>query len=330
MIGICSIIATVCLALGISTSATVTVKSTPRLTISTSNLSLKNKPVDPTPLGEFTKIAIPLKRAGNLILIDAKIDTIEGSLIFDTGASTLVLNQTYFRNAWPADDLASASGVNGMLEGPVMRTNVSRFSISELYYENLRADVAPLGHLENSREVKILGLIGASIFSRLQVELDMANEVMYLTKLDSDGNPVHPPSTSANPDIEIPLRYSRQHLVVETEIGGRKLPFLLDTGAEMTILDSRLPGKCMEEFVPRGRSKLIGSDGRRKEVITGTLKSINLAGVALKFIPAMVADLGAAFDLPISGIIGYDLLSRGIAVINTRKGLFSMYLYNRN
>lgn len=298
--------------------------------INLSTLDSKSKPIDPTPLGEFTKISIPLKRAGNLILIDAKIDSVEGSLIFDTGASTLVLNQTYFRNAWPADDLASASGVNGMLEGPVMRTNVKRFSLSELYYENLRADVAPLGHLENSREVKILGLIGASIFSRLQVELDLANEIMYLTKLDRDGNPVQQASIQTSPDFEIPLRYSRQHLVIETEVGGKKLPFLLDTGAEMTILDSRLPSKCMEVFVPRGRSKLIGSDGRRREVITGTLKEIRLAGVEMKYIPAMVADLGQAFDLPISGIIGYDLFSRGIAVINTRKGLFSMYLYNRN
>ncbi len=296
----------------------------------TKSLDVKSKLIDPTPLGEFSKLSIPLKRAGNLILIDAKIDSIEGSLIFDTGASTLVLNQTYFRNSWPADDLASASGVNGMLEGPVMRTNVKRFSLSDLYYENLRADVAPLGHLENSREVKILGLIGASIFSRLQVEIDLANEVMYLTKLDRDGNPLQAPSVTNSPDFEIPLRYSKQHMVIETEIGGRKVPFLLDTGAEMTILDSRLPSKCMEAFVPRGRSKLIGSDGRRREVITGTLKEIKLAGVEMKYIPAMIADLGQAFDLPISGIIGYDLFSRGIAVINTRKGLFSMYLYNRN
>ncbi len=293
-------------------------------------LSVKTKPIDPTPLGEFKRLAIPLKRAGNLILIDAKIDNIEGSLIFDTGASTLVLNQTYFRKVWPADDLASASGVNGMLEGPVMRTNISRFSISELYYENLRADVAPLGHLENSREVKILGLIGASIFSRLQVELDLANEIMYLTRLDNEGNPIQSGTIEGLPDFELPLRYSNQHMVIETEIGGKKLPFLLDTGAEMTILDSRLPGKCMEVFVPRGRSKLVGSDGKKKEVITGALKAIKMGGVELKFIPAMVADLGQAFDLPISGIIGYDLLSRGIAVINTRKGLFSMYLYNRN
>jgi predicted aspartyl protease len=153
---------------------------------------------------------------------------------------------------------------------------------------------------------------------------------MYLTRLDNEGNPIQSGTLEGLPDFELPLRYSNQHMVIETEIGGKKLPFLLDTGAEMTILDSRLPGKCMEVFVPRGRSKLVGSDGKKKEVITGALKAIKMGGVELKFIPAMVADLGQAFDLPISGIIGYDLLSRGIAVINTRKGLFSMYLYNRN
>src|SRR5512138_3041409 len=43
---------------------------------------------------------IPLKRAGRLFMIEVVIDGITGNLIFDTGASKLVLNSTYFRNSW--------------------------------------------------------------------------------------------------------------------------------------------------------------------------------------------------------------------------------------
>src|SRR6056297_198076 len=47
-------------------------------------------------------IVIPLKRAGNLILIDGKVDGQSGTLILDTGAPGLVLNSTYFRESKPA------------------------------------------------------------------------------------------------------------------------------------------------------------------------------------------------------------------------------------
>jgi len=49
------------------------------------------------PLGDFQSITIPLKRAGRLFLIEAQVDGQIGNLVFDTGASGLVLNRTYFR-----------------------------------------------------------------------------------------------------------------------------------------------------------------------------------------------------------------------------------------
>ena len=41
---------------------------------------------------------IPFSRAGNLIVVKAKADTIEGNFILDTGAPNLVLNIIYFRD----------------------------------------------------------------------------------------------------------------------------------------------------------------------------------------------------------------------------------------
>src|ERR1700721_1272253 len=42
--------------------------------------------------------SIPFIRAGNLILIPAKVDTTQGLFVLDTGCPTLVLNITYFRD----------------------------------------------------------------------------------------------------------------------------------------------------------------------------------------------------------------------------------------
>src|SRR5574343_801004 len=47
--------------------------------------------------GEFDTLKLPLKRAGNLLLVEADVDGQRGNFILDTGAPGLVLNTTYFR-----------------------------------------------------------------------------------------------------------------------------------------------------------------------------------------------------------------------------------------
>src|SRR5438105_532292 len=47
---------------------------------------------------DSTSCIIPFNRIGNLMVIKAKADTVEGNFIVDTGAPGLVLNITYFRD----------------------------------------------------------------------------------------------------------------------------------------------------------------------------------------------------------------------------------------
>ncbi|NTW26393.1 MAG: hypothetical protein HGA37_16960, partial [Lentimicrobium sp.] len=67
------------------------------------------------PMGDFQTVVIPLKRAGRLFLIEARIDDQEGNLIFDTGASGLVLNRTYFRK-YAAYEKAAGGGITGAFD----------------------------------------------------------------------------------------------------------------------------------------------------------------------------------------------------------------------
>lgn len=72
------------------------------------NLLLKGSTVS----GSLSSIVIPLKQAGRLFLIEARIDDQEGNLIFDTGATGLVLNRTYFRK-YAAYEKPGAGGITG-------------------------------------------------------------------------------------------------------------------------------------------------------------------------------------------------------------------------
>ena len=65
--------------------------------ISVNGITFKNAIRDPDPSGDFNTLIVPIKRAGNLIIVEAQIDTLVGNFVLDTGAPYLVLNATYFR-----------------------------------------------------------------------------------------------------------------------------------------------------------------------------------------------------------------------------------------
>src|SRR5688572_17931465 len=52
----------------------------------------------PRAYSDSSTSVIPFNRAGNLIVVQARVDTTVGNFILDTGAPSLVLNITYFRD----------------------------------------------------------------------------------------------------------------------------------------------------------------------------------------------------------------------------------------
>src|SRR6185436_6351068 len=99
--------------------------------ISFNNFSLLTI-TDPVASSDSASCIIPFRRAGNLILIQAKADTTNGSFILDTGAPNLVLNITYFRN-YPSLAAGSGGGITGSIP-VVAHTMVSDFSFGPIKY----------------------------------------------------------------------------------------------------------------------------------------------------------------------------------------------------
>ena len=99
---------------------------------------------------------IPFSKVGNLIIVKAVVDSIEGNFILDTGAPYLILNVVYFRD-YPVTVLSDHEPT-GMTGGATLvnRTNVKAFSFGELKYDFTDADLVDLGHTENRKGIKIL------------------------------------------------------------------------------------------------------------------------------------------------------------------------------
>lgn len=279
---------------------------------------------------ESNHVVIPLKRAGNLLLIDAKVDSIEGTFILDTGVPGLVLNSTYFRDGRETFD-GHGAGISGQ---KILRQTkrIKAFSFSGLEFQNVKAEVISLAHIENSKGVKILGLIGTSFMRDFETSLDIRNLSLMLSRVDKKGNLIEPRSAEPHFDFSHKVVLVNNVMVTYMSIGGISVCFCLDTGAEHTVIDPSNPNKVMQEVSITRRSYITGTSSERIEVLYGYVSGIHVAGHQLKPMQVMVADLSnmrAGFSVNIRGMLGFGFFEQGLVRINLRKKTMQMELYKQ-
>jgi predicted aspartyl protease len=264
---------------------------------------------------------IPFVRAGNLILLQASVDGVSGNFIFDTGAPGLVLNLTYFRNYKSSQRADSeGGGITGHTHG-ASPTMVEALNLGGFTYKRVHAHRVNLGHIENTRGVKIMGLLGAGLFKRYEVLIDYENEQIHLNRVAlQNKNHYRSVYYSESKYYHIlSFRLVGRKMVTPLLIGGQKLNFVLDTGAETNILDSRLKKIVFNEVVMERKIDLIGSGSKIVEAWYGRVKSGSIGTMQLENMEVLVTSLqhmSAAFGVDIDGMLGIGFLSKQKVVIN--------------
>jgi hypothetical protein len=267
------------------------------------------------PRGEFNSLTIPLKRAGNLLLVEARAGDLEGNFILDLGAPYLVLNRTYFRS-YEYVQGALASDVTGR-STPVFHTSLPLLQIRDLYYEDIDADVADLGEIENRRGTRILGLLGVELFLNLGLTVDVMQDVMYLHRLDEQGERLEPDGLdSRRPGLVAPFDLQENAVVFDVIIAGRPLRFALDSGAEVNVLHFGVNRKVLHQLRVDQRVTLHGAAGGSSRVLAGTLPEFSLGGrkfIGGKTIVANLEALGKSSEgRVLDGMLGHGFLEQGI------------------
>ncbi len=286
------------------------------LTDSLSPLKLFNAAFpDPIVSSDSVTAMIPFTRSGNLILIKAKADTIEGNFILDTGAPGLVLNLTYFRD-YPST--VSATTDQGGITGNTTiadPTTITDLSFGPIKFSRVDADRINLGHIENSKGIRILGLLGLQLFKRFEMIIDYEKNIVWLhlvTKKDPDNYASDQLKDTSAYNV-FPINVVDNKLLTTAYMGGKKLIFLIDTGAESNILDSRLPNKIFENNVTvTGRITLRGTGEKKTEALTGDLRDLRLGKLNISSLPVIVTNLEkmcTAYDRCLDGMLGFDFLS---------------------
>ena len=271
----------------------------------------------PSPAIAGDSVVIPLRRAGRLFLVEATVDGETGFLVFDTGASGIVLNRTYFRN-----HVVIGTQTYGDVNGSGRENEkiaIDRMEIGGIQYKGLSAACANLGHIENRRGVKVLGLFGFALFTEYEIVLDPLHNELKLYRLNTKGNRLAPAYGKFGADHTRNFEWLHGILFLKATVGGRELRFCLDTGAETNVLDSHAPKDALRSVSLTRRSNLKGVGQGSAEVVLGNMNDFSYDGEQINGMETIVTNLdplGEAYGSKIDGMLGYSFISRGVICIN--------------
>lgn len=262
---------------------------------------------------DSASFVIPFSRAGNLILVKARVDSTEGNFILDTGCPHLVLNRTYFRD-YPTESVEEERRGAGAGDFITSQTMIAHFLIGGNNYFRLPADLANLGNIETSKGVKILGLIGMQLLIGYEMIIDHEKNFIYLHRIGrKESSSYHHQMLDDTSSYHvIPFSIIDNCIIVETTLAGKKIKLAIDSGAETNLLDSRLPDKVFENVAITGRTTMVGVGSSRVEVLRGNLKILMIGKQAIESLPVIITNLEkTCFDRTdcINGVLGFDFLS---------------------
>lgn len=280
---------------------------------------------DPKPEYVFDVLTLPLKRAGNLLLVEAKVDSVIGDFIFDTGAATLVLNKMYFPSARKVSS-ARASGVTGAI-GYQQEVEVGELRIKGLSYKDFNADAIDLSHLENIRGRQIMGLLGLNLFTDFEVEIDLQQGVLRLIRCDKKGEPALAPRSTCS--LIGKMQFAGTGAFARVYVAEKPLFLCIDTGAEINVLDNRCSKKVLEQLKITGRSSMAGSGSQRTEIFYGALSGMRVGELQLAPMQTALMRLDHMSELygtQVDGMLGYEFLKQGVLRLNFPKGELRMCL----
>ena len=262
-------------------------------------------------------LIIPMKRSGRLFLIEALVDGESGNFVFDTGANSLVLNSTYFRNHVKTAR-AGANGITGTT-GNAEQISVGKIEYAGLVYKNLQADLANLGHLENRNGTKILGLIGFGMIRNFEIVIDPANSELKLFRIDKAGNRLNNKSQGFIPHYSQKIEGNTNILFLKGSISGKMLNFCFDTGAETNVICSDCNKKIMNTLTITRRTALKGAGAAGAEVLFGRMNDFTIGDRQLSGMETIITNLDAlseAYGTHIDGMLGNSFMKHGSICVN--------------
>lgn len=272
-------------------------------------------------------IFIPFQTVGKLIMVKAEVEGKAGLIIVDTGAPQIILNSAHF-DGLENTLTSSTTGV----EGTVPKTaylSLKSFKIKELEVKNQMARVIDLSHLERSKGIEILGLVGFSVFRKHELHFDFRNKQIVLIPLSRKGWPLVFDERFAFPTDSIEFKMTGHLPYVEGFIGDKKVKLGLDSGTEATVLLNRVLKNRVEHFTASNRVIVRGVSQNNGKQAHGLLNSLQLGldfHDNLEIVILNVPKLEGFGHVDLDGLLAISQINDFQIAINYKKKV--MYLWD--
>jgi hypothetical protein len=271
-------------------------------------------------------VYIPFTLVGQLIMVEATADTTTGLFIVDTGSERLVLNRNHVARQSGQDRITSV-GNTGMVSN-AMAHHTDSLRIDPLVIRRLYAHVVDLGHIEVKKNVRLAGILGYDVFKDFELFIDYGNRMIVLFRLDDKGNRLDTAARRELPHDSLSFTQKRHLIVVEAKVNHVRTKMIVDTGAELNLIDRGVNRKVLEKFSIIKRVSLTGVGQQEIEVLAGVLKDVycgNQFTASMNTLLTNLDEFREAFEVSADGVLGYEFLKSRRTLINYKKRM--MYFF---
>ncbi len=266
-------------------------------------------------------VLVPFQSLGGLVIIQAKVNQIEGNFIVDTGANGLVLNDNYFN---PDQLIAGMNGVG--LAGKTSKLGslaVDTFNFDRIFISNVKAQTIDLRQVENRKRTKILGLIGYDVLKNFEIMFDYRRRVLTFSKTNKNGDILTVlPHTMEKVD-SVDFEMGNHIPVITLTVNKKKKRMGLDTGAEYNLLNIRRSKNIMSNFKILKTIEITNTGAESVDALAGKLYRVALkerykcGGMSTVLINFKY--LNSIYKTKLDGILGYEFLAPWMFSINYKK-----------
>jgi hypothetical protein len=262
-----------------------------------------------------------------LITIDAEINGISGYLCIDTGIDGLVIRDTYFKTRGRTTAFAGSNG-NSVKSGYTQAT----VKFAGIEQEYAHACVINLDALIPNDSTRVLGLIGWSAFTGFELQIDFRNRLLRLFPLNNHNSGNESTRPMRYPLKTIPIRFKGPWPYIDATIGNETLQLVLDTGASINVIHSRLYKKLSPFCHFLQMITLRNWDSESSEVPLTEVSQIFLGDFQLKTMNTTwynLSSLNAEFEGPhLDGVLGQEIMKQYLLEINFDSRELKLYAYD--
>src|SRR5690606_2316395 len=147
------------------------------------------------------------------------------NFIIDTGSEALILNQAHFPNTYPFyKKRQETSGVIGNIDGSMERKE-EEFFIKTLSLQNKVSDIIDLSHIEKSKRMNLLGIIGFDILKDNQVFRQRHMQHITLAKGEAGGEKTDENIYVVEITVSVDFKLKSHSQVTKVDAGLQTLMF---------------------------------------------------------------------------------------------------------